>query len=175
MQMECPYCGQHYIAGSDTCDACRQPLSDEVTPPDTPTDVEESLQYETLRALKPVRPLTVSPTTSVRETVQLLATNNIGAVLVVWVDALVGIFSERDALMKIGDRMQEVAHEPIRHFMTPAPETLSADDTIAFALNRMAIGGFRHIPIEANERPASIVSVRDVLRYLTDKFPNFQK
>jgi CBS domain-containing protein len=115
--------------------------------------------------------VTVSPTTTVREVIQLLATNNIGAVLVVWVDALVGIFSERDALLKIGDRIEEVAHEPIRHFMTPAPETLGCDDTIAYALNRMAVGDFRHIPIEQGEKPVGIISVRDMLRYLTRKFP----
>ena len=42
---------------------------------------------------------------------------------------------------------------------------------LAFALNRMAVGDFRHIPIEQDERPVGIISVRDVLGYLAGKFP----
>lgn len=171
MNMECPYCGQLNMAGADICDSCHQPLTDEAPESSPSTEFEECLQKDVLASLNPVRPVTVSPTTTVREAVQLLANNNIGAVLVVWVDALVGIFSERDALLKIGDRIDEVAEEPIRHFMTPAPETLGSDDTIAYALNRMAVGDFRHIPIEQDEKPVGIISVRDMLRYLTDRFP----
>jgi len=101
----------------------------------------------------------------------MLAEHNVGCVLVVFCDVPVGIFSERDLLMRIGDRLDELGDHPIRHFMTPAPETLSPDASIAFALNRMALCDFRHIPIEQNERPVGVISVRDVLRYVGQQFP----
>jgi CBS domain-containing protein len=133
--------------------------------------MEENVETRTLADLNPAPPVCVPPTARVGEVVRLLAEKNIGCVLVVWCDALVGIFSERDALMKIGTRFDELADNPIRHFMTPAPETLSPDDTIAFGLNRMAVGDFRHIPIEEDEHPVGIVSIRDLLRYVTEQFP----
>jgi CBS domain-containing protein len=160
------------LPGADACEACNQPLTDvqpACAPPKTP--IEEGIEADAVSVLRPAAPVAVAPTTPVGEIVSLLAEKNIGCVLVVWVDALVGIFTERDVLMKIGDRLDEVAHEPVRHFMTPAPETLSEVDTIAFALNRMAVGGFRHIPIERDEHPVGVVSVRDVLGYLSEHFP----
>ena len=52
--------------------------------------------------------------------------------------------------------------------MTPGPETINHDDPIAFALHRMDIGGYRHIPVLTNGQPTGIISVRDILRYITE-------
>jgi CBS domain-containing protein len=169
--MICPSCGHENIAGSDTCEACYNPLTDAVAVQASKTVLQETVEAETLGALNPPPPVTVSPTERVGRVVRLLAERDIGCVLVVWCDALVGIFSERDVLMRIGTRLDELADHPIRHFMTPAPETLTADDSIAFALNRMSVGDFRHIPIEQDEKPVAIVSVRDMLGYLAERFP----
>ena len=92
--------------------------------------------------------------------------------MVVYDDALIGIFSERDLLMKIGDRFSALADRPIRDFMTPAPETLSGQDPIVFALNRMDVGHFRHIPLEENERPVGMVSTRNILQHLAGCDPD---
>ena len=42
---------------------------------------------------------------------------------------------------------------PIREVMTPDPEALSPDDPIVFALNKMSVGGFRHVPLVDPEVP----------------------
>jgi CBS domain-containing protein len=56
--------------------------------------------------------------------------------------------------------------------MTPNPETLSVHSAVAYALNKMSVGGFRHIPVVDDERrPAFVVSVRDVVEFLVDAFP----
>jgi CBS domain-containing protein len=53
--------------------------------------------------------------------------------------------------------------------MTRHPEYLFPDDQIAFALNRMHVGGFRHIPLLGkNGIPVGIISVRDLVTYLND-------
>jgi len=40
-------------------------------------------------------------------------------------------------------------------------------------LNKMAVGGFRHVPVvDADGRPVFVVSVRDVVEFLVDFFPN---
>jgi len=169
--MICPSCGYLNLPGADLCESCENPLADVELTCKPGTVLEESIQSGRVSLLDPVAPVTVQPTARVRDVVRLLAEHNIGCVLVVFCDALVGIFSERDALMRISDRLDELADHPIRHFMTPAPETLAANDSIAFALNRMALCDFRHIPIEVSERPVGIISVRDVLRYATRQFP----
>jgi len=56
--------------------------------------------------------------------------------------------------------------------MTPDPETLGPDDGIAFALNRMILGGYRHIPIvdEAGE-PLAVLSLREVVSFIVSLLP----
>jgi CBS domain-containing protein len=55
--------------------------------------------------------------------------------------------------------------------MTPDPVSLSEDDTLAYAVNKMSVGGYRHIPITRDGKPVGIISVRDLLRYLSKLFP----
>jgi CBS domain-containing protein len=56
--------------------------------------------------------------------------------------------------------------------MTADPETLGPDDGIAFALNRMILGGYRHIPIlnEAGE-PLAVLSLREVVSFIVSLLP----
>jgi CBS domain-containing protein len=169
--MRCSSCGHENIAGVDLCDACHAPLSEVFETADLDAAMDHNLRTEPIRALSPARPFTVSPNDKVRDVIALIVKKKIGCALVVWCDTLVGIFTERDVLMKIGCDIDKVADSPVRHFMTPAPESLTELDSIAFALNRMAVGDFRHIPIEEDERPVGVISVRDVLQYLTDHYP----
>jgi CBS domain-containing protein len=53
--------------------------------------------------------------------------------------------------------------------MTANPVTLEANDKIAFALQKMDVGGYRHIPILFNGKLAGVISIRDILRYLTER------
>ena len=100
----------------------------------------------------------------------MLAEQSIGCVLVTQNDRLVGIFSERDVLLKLNTRAAELADHPVSEFMTPDPQSLDVDAKVAFALHRMSVGHYRHVPLTDKEgRPTGIISVRDVLRYLTDR------
>jgi CBS domain-containing protein len=57
----------------------------------------------------------------------------------------------------------------VEEIMTRMPEYLFADDQVAFALNRMHVGGFRHVPlIDLRGKPTGIVSVRDILAFIYD-------
>jgi CBS domain-containing protein len=50
--------------------------------------------------------------------------------------------------------------------MTSDPVVLRPDDTVAVAINKMAVGGFRHIPIVDDGRPIGVVAARDVFRHI---------
>lgn len=85
---------------------------------------------------------------------------------------LTGIFTERDVLFRIVDRGRNPAALPIGDVMTSDPDTLSVHASIAYVLNKMSIGGFRHIPVVDDEhRPACVISVRDVVSFLVAAFP----
>jgi CBS domain-containing protein len=56
--------------------------------------------------------------------------------------------------------------------MTADPEVLPVRGTIAHALNKMSIGGFRHVPVvDENHHPVFVVSVRDIVEFLVEAFP----
>jgi CBS domain-containing protein len=165
--MICPHCGHDNLPGSEECNHCWMDL----TQLDRPTAVgriERSLMEDHVSNLRPKRPLTVRPTTTVGETIQLLIDNDVGALLVV--DSrgkLVGIFSERDLLAKVAGLYESFAELPVQMFMTPNPESVKASDTLAFALHKMDVGGYRHLPVLQDDAPIGVVSVRDMLRHIT--------
>ncbi len=164
----CPYCGNENIQGSDECADCGQPLDDtHLTPPSS--DVERSLLRDRISALAPKKPVTVAPTTPVGNVLRLMVERGIGCVVVSDGDQALGIFSERDALCKLNTDAPKLSARPVQEFMTPNPQTLVADAKIAFGVQRMDLGGYRHLPIvDRGGELVGIISARDVLRHLTD-------
>ena len=71
-------------------------------------------------------------------------------------DELLGVFTERDALLKLNVDYAELKDHPVSEYMTKQPRTLAADDKIAFALHRMDLGGYRHLPIMKDGKPTGI-------------------
>jgi CBS domain-containing protein len=126
--------------------------------------------HEPIRVLNPRTPLTVTPTATVRDAIRIMREHHIGCLLVVEGERLVGILTERDLLLKM-----ETADlsEPVTGLMTGDPETLEPDDPIVWALNRMSVGGYRHVPlVDRDGRPVGILSVKDIVHYIVALFPN---
>jgi CBS domain-containing protein len=164
----CPYCDAENIEGADTCAECEASLTDlSVRVP--VTSVEDDLMRDLIERLWPKTPSKVAPNTPVGEVLDKMVGETIGCVMVVEGDNLVGIFSERDALMKLNTDAEKFKDRPISQFMTPNPDTLQTSDKIAFALHKMNVGGYRHIPILFDGKLAGVISIRDILRYLTER------
>jgi len=164
----CPYCRSKNIEGADECAKCGQPLVDTHLPPPH-SEVERSLLHDRISVLVPKKPITAAPMTPVGEVLRLMIEHRIGCVVVADGNQPVGIFSERDALRKINTNAPDLAARPVRDFMTPNPQTLVADAKIAFGVQRMDVGGFRHLPIVGEQGElVGIISARDILRHLTD-------
>jgi len=165
--MICPQCGHDNIPGADECSHCKNDL----TFLDQPSvaaacDVERAMMEQPVRVLEPPRPIAVSPETPLRDVLLLMVEKKIGCVLVTDRSDLVGIFTERDVLLQFGGRDQQPLDDAIREWMTPHPETVDEDDSVAFAIHKMDVGGYRHLPVMKAGRSRGIVSVRDVVRYL---------
>jgi CBS domain-containing protein len=133
-----------------------------------PRVLDQRMIREPIRVLEPRAPLALPPTASVRDAVRMMREHRIGCLLVVEGDRLAGIITERDLLLKLepGD-----GGRTVRELMTPDPEVLTLDDPIVYALNKMSVGGFRHVPlVDATRRPVGIVSVKDIIDYIVDFF-----
>lgn len=133
-------------------------------------DVWRELVREPIAALEPSRPVSVEPSTTIREAVDLMNRHRIGSVLVLEGRRLAGIFTERDVLSRVIGKLQ--LDTPVRAVMTRDPETVRLDTTIVYALNKMHVGGYRRIPVvDAEGRAIGVISVRDVVAYLVSLCP----
>jgi CBS domain-containing protein len=126
-----------------------------------------------LTRLHPAAPVTVAPAATAREAVELMNRHRFGCVVVIGADgAVAGIFTERDVLRKVAASGKDPAGLSVGDLMTAKPECLPAGATIGFALNKMFVHGYRHIPIvDEKNRPTGIISVRDIVGYLVEYFP----
>jgi CBS domain-containing protein len=166
--IHCPYCGAENLQGVDVCDDCQHSLTD-LSFPVPATDVEEGLLKDRIEVLSPSPPQTVSLSTSVGEVLKKMVDKSIGCVIVVDGDQMRGIFTERDALTRVGADVATMIDRPIESLMTPDPVKLSARDKIAFALHKMHVGGYRHVPIFDEEELVGVISIRDILNYFTER------
>jgi CBS domain-containing protein len=131
----------------------------------------EAILAAHIRDLAPRPAVTVPESASIGEAIRLMLDHKIGAMLVVRDGKAVGIFTERDVLMRVAvsgiDRGKSVTE-----VMTKNPEVLGLDDGIAFALNRMIARGFRHIPIvDKGGTPVAVLSVREVVAHIVGLLP----
>jgi signal-transduction protein with cAMP-binding, CBS, and nucleotidyltransferase domain len=137
-----------------------------------PRVFDQRMIREPIRTLNPGPPVTVAPATAMAEAVDLMKKRGIGCVLVVDGGRLTGIVTERDVLLKVVGSGRDLQTTAVADFMTPDPEALRPQDGIAFALNKMSVGGFRHVPlVDDCQRPVGVVSMRMIVDYLVEFFP----
>ncbi len=163
--MICPACGFDNIAGNDECDRCGTPLAGADLPAPQ-TRFEARLVDGRLSGLASHSPRTVEPGTLVAEVIATMRADGLDGVLVVEDGRLIGIFTERDALLKLAGRT--LAGISVNDVMTADPVVLREEDTVAVAIHKMALGGFRHIPLVDGGRPTGIVTARDVFHRIAE-------
>ena len=107
--------------------------------------------------------LTAAPETTVSNAARLMAAKNVGAVLVVANERLVGIFTERDVVFRVIAKGLDAKTTPLSDVMTAAPKTLEPGKSYGHALVLMQENGFRHVPVLENGRPIGIISSRNAM------------
>jgi len=137
---------------------------------------DSHLLRQPLSVLPTHKPIILGAESTVTEAVRAMQAERRGCVLVTEdgtpASKLSGIFTERDVLLKVVGRGRNPAVLPLREVMTPRPEGLPVECSVAYVLNRMSAGGFRHIPVvDVEERPVRVISVRDVVDFLVAHFP----
>lgn len=129
-----------------------------------------SLNTEPVTAAYPNDPLLVSPDAKVGDVLRLLRAHRAGSVLVCEESRLLGIFTERDALLWMASgQSNEVAIESL---MTRDLQTLDEKATVADAIRLMSRGGYRRLPIVSSDgKPTGVAAVHGIVHYLVDHFP----
>jgi len=85
--------------------------------------------------------------------------------------ALAGIFTSRDFLNRVAAKRADPSAIVLGDVMTPKPRTLRPRDSVAFAINWMAVEGFRNVPIVDDEGGTlGVLTIWDVMRHLDDMF-----
>jgi CBS domain-containing protein len=106
----------------------------------------------------------IGPETSVLEALEMMAEKNVGALIVLQNEQLVGIISERDfarAIAKIGQCLIEA---PVKDFMTQEVFTVGLDFTTDECMSLMSNKKFRHLPVMAENKLVGLISIGDVVK-----------
>ena len=122
----------------------------------------------TLLESKSTTVFSVPVTVTVSEAVQEMNRRKIGSVLVMEGGVLVGIFTERDVLMRVVAADRDPKATPVAHVMTRSPVTIPSSMTIEEVMDLHSGKHFRHLPVVENGRVIGMISVRDILRWLAE-------
>lgn len=165
--MLCPECEYDNIPGVDECANCGAPLtsSDGLL-----SELERSIIESPVSVLNSKSPVTVLAHVTVRHAIKTMNAMRVGCVLVQESGEIVGIFTERDVLNRVTIDLSAL-DRPVREMMTPAPETVQLDDSVAYALHAMTVNGYRHLPVADDQGHAvGVISARDILRLIASQF-----
>lgn len=107
--------------------------------------------------------LTADADLSVRVAAQQMAKARVGAIMITHDRQLVGIFTERDVLVRILAAGRDPDTTRLEEVMTQHPQTTHPEGCLGSALHLMYEGGFRHVPVVENGVPVGMISARDAL------------
>jgi CBS domain-containing protein len=118
---------------------------------------------ETIRDVMTENPQSVDASATVQEAAQIMADKDIGAVLVVENDGVQGIVTDRDIVVRVIAK-GEGPDASVREAATSDVESLSPDDSIEDAIQKMEQADVRRLPVVEDGKPVGIVSLGDLAR-----------
>ncbi len=107
--------------------------------------------------------LTISPESTLQEALEMMARDNVGALVVVENHKVVGIISERDFVHEEVHGQRDPEKNPVRRLMSAPVQTVAPEDSVSECMSLMTVGRVRHLPVCVNERAVGIVSIGDLV------------
>ena len=101
---------------------------------------------------------------TVREAVQVMTDDNVGIVLVLEGEELVGVFSERDVVRRVVDRGLDPDRTPVGDVMTTQIVVGDPDEDYQSAMRKMDQANIRHLLVVKGPEVLSTLSIRDLIR-----------
>jgi CBS domain-containing protein len=114
----------------------------------------------------------VAPSAPLREVLALMAERDAAAVLVVYDESLLGVFSERDLLRGLARERLDLDRASVGALTAPCSTPLLPTATLAQALRTMLREKLTHLPVVSTEgRPFGLISLHDIIEFVSDAFP----
>ena len=110
--------------------------------------------------------LSIRPDATVLEGLRAMADNNIGALLVLSGDQLVGVMTEREYARNVALKGRSSAEMRVAELVTTAPVTVTPANTIEECLRLMTEKRVRHLPVVHEGRVTGIVSIGDLVNWI---------
>ena len=136
-----------------------------------PLELSRDLKVDSVSRLDPAPPRAIDAAGTAGDAVVAMREHNVGCLLITDAGCVVGVFTERDLLVRVlapGCSLDL----PIRECMTAPPVTVSPKDSVRTAVRRMQKGGYRHLPVvDESGHPVGVLSARRVVHYLVEHFP----
>jgi CBS domain-containing protein len=155
----------------DRCENCMKSLRDmDVPRSDATAGLVRSVMEDDLSHLDQMETVTVGPDEPALEVARRMRDAQTGCALVLDGEGkLVGIFTEHDVLRKLVGTEAGGQGVPVSELMSGNPEALRESDSVAAALNKMAVGRYRHVPIAREDGGYSVASIKSVLKYIAQE------
>lgn len=126
----------------------------------------------TLLKAKDNRLQLTSPDITVHDCIMQMVEHNIGSILVMEDDKLVGIFSERDVLKRVLAEQLDPASTAVADVMTKGVITITPDTKVEEAMLIMTDRRCRHLPVVDNDKLVGLISIGDITRYIVEDQEN---
>lgn len=128
------------------------------------------MKVSSLLATKNPIVITVQPTQTIAEAVDLYSQHNIGSLVVVDSDGhLVGILSERDIVRRLPE-FADMLDTAVQEIMTPRVIVALPQDDIMSVAHTMTEKHFRHMPVVDKGELIGIISIGDIIKYQRDHY-----
>ena len=108
----------------------------------------------------------IPPEMMVFDAIQLMADKNVGALLVMSGDKLLGVISERDYTRKVALKGKSSKQTPVKEILSSSVITASPAHTIEDCMRLMTENRVRHLPILDSDKVAGIVSIGDLVNWI---------
>lgn len=109
----------------------------------------------------------VSPETSIIDCLKLMQEKQIGSVLVLQDEKVVGIFSERDYAWR-GILKGNHEHTPVKRVMTEKVYYVKPEQSVEACMAQMSDKHIRHLPVMENDKVVGVISIGDVVKSLLE-------
>jgi CBS domain-containing protein len=138
------------------------------------SDVGKAILETPIQDVKPSAAVSLPADATVAKAIEVMRKKKVGSVMVVTASRprrLAGILTERDLLNRVL-ALKGYGRLRLEKVMTRSPETLRPQDSLAYALNKMSAGRFRHIPlVDEGGRPVGMLSIRDIIDFIVEIIP----
>ena len=113
--------------------------------------------------------VSVNPDTIIFDALSLMSKYNVGAVLVVDNENLVGVFTERDYARKIILKGRTSLDTSVSEIMSDELITVHPEESIAECMVLMSDKRVRHLPVVQDGRVVGIISIGDVVKFIIEE------